>query len=66
MADRPNSDRWENLLAAAFLLESGEHGPRRLLDSALEVFPGNIEPADDFEGYAVRRFLAALRDSLAR
>jgi hypothetical protein len=60
-------DRWRHLLQGAFLLE--EQGSTRaamaLLDSALEVF-ADIDPVDDFEGYAVRRLLLALRSALSR
>jgi len=36
----------------------------RALASALEVFGADIDPVDDFEGYAVRRLALALLDVL--
>ena len=62
-------DRWQHLVQAAFLLEEqdatcegGIPAPAvALVDSALEVFTPDIDPVEDFEGYAVRRLLLALR-----
>ena len=34
------------------------------LDSTLEIFPAGTDPVEDFEGYAVRRLLLALRPLL--
>ena len=61
-------DRWRHLVHAAFLLEeqAAEGGAIALLDSALEVFTAEIDPVEDFEGYAVRRLLLALRSAFAR
>lgn len=36
----------------------------RILDSALEVFDATIDPVEDFEGYALRRLLLALRQAI--
>lgn len=68
--DEREDDRWQHLVSAAFRLDETE-GNRRLaaalslLDSALEVFPPSIDPVDDFQGYAVRRALLALRAALS-
>jgi hypothetical protein len=35
-----------------------------MLESFLEVFPSSVDPVDDFEGYAIRRVLLALRRAL--
>lgn len=69
-------DRWQHLVHLAFRLserlsEGGEAFDAgeevvRALDSALEVFGPEIDPVDDFEGYALRRFALALRQSLRR
>lgn len=66
-------NRWANLVNTAFLLDqmprhSGPEGVRAaltMIQSALEVFPASIDPVEDFEGYAVRRLLLALQDSLS-
>ena len=34
------------------------------LDSVLESFDSDVEPVDDFQGYAVRRFVLALKEAL--
>jgi len=66
-------DRWTHLVTAAFLLEEGgpsadaaERAGRALglIESALEVFPSSLDPVEDYEGYAVRRLLLALRTRL--
>lgn len=77
MDEQTRNDRWQNLVARAFLLEEqlksteGTARPDGLkaavdyLESTLEVFPNSVDPVEDFEGYAVRRMvqglLAALR-----
>jgi hypothetical protein len=69
-------DRWGHLVHAAFLLEEARGGPedapaerlrrvRATLDSLLEVFPPEVDPVDDFEGYALRRLAQALQRALA-
>lgn len=71
------TDRWQSLVAGAFRLEEtltarekegerpGALSPALLyLDSLLEVFPPNLDPVEDFEGYAVRRMTLALRRAL--
>lgn len=80
-ADLPENegrtDRWQSLVAGAFLLEetltSKEAAVRgadaippalRYLESLLEVFPSSVDPLEDFEGYAVRRMALALRRAL--
>lgn len=66
MKERPRrEDRWQHLVTAAALLEQGADADE-LLASALEVFSRSVDPVEDFEGYAVRRFLLALEDSLRR
>ncbi len=68
-----NENRWANLVNTAFLLDqmprtSGPEGLQSaltMIQSALEVFPSTLDPVEDFEGYAVRRFLLALLDSLS-
>ena len=67
-------DRWQHLVQLAFLLEEEcgasaskakvEPRVRAALDSLLEVFPSGLDPNDDFEAYAVRRFTATLRTLL--
>jgi len=67
-------NRWANLVNAAFLLDqmpkrSGPEGLQSalaMIQSALEVFPPSIDPVEDFEGYAVRRLLLALQESLSQ
>ncbi|HVG56928.1 MAG TPA: hypothetical protein VNA24_00120 [Hyalangium sp.] len=67
-----HDNRWANLVNAAFLLDQtpripGPEGLRpalSMLESALEVFPPSIDPVEDFEGYAVRRLLLALKAAL--
>ena len=69
-------DRWQNLVTGAFHLDDelasvrvrGSVARRRMaieyLDSVLEVFPADLDPAEDFEGYAVRRLAQSLRRAL--
>ena len=64
-------DRWQHLVHAAELLEEpGTDALKRrarlevLLCSLLEVFPSTLDPVDDFEAWALRRFTQALRKSL--
>ena len=69
-------DRWQNLVTGAFHLDDelasvrvrGSVARRRLaieyLDSILEVFPSDLDPVQDFEGYAVRRLAQSLRRAL--
>lgn len=63
------TDRWQSLVAGAFRLEEAlaPAGPRAVLDyldNLLEVFPSSVDPVEDFEGYAVRRMVLALRRAL--
>lgn len=68
-----HDNRWAHLVNAAFLLDQAPGGsdPEGLrpaltmLQSALEVFPPSIDPVEDFEGYAVRRLLLSLQNSLS-
>jgi hypothetical protein len=75
--DGGRTDRWQSLVAGAFRLEEAlgsKEGPREgpataapallYLDSLLEVFPSSVDPLEDFEGYAVRRMVLALRHAL--
>lgn len=69
-------DRWQNLVTGAFHLDDelasvrvrGSVARRRraieYLDSILEVFPADLDPVEDFEGYAVRRLAQSLRRAL--
>ena len=77
--DGGRTDRWQSLVMGAFQLDEalasrqnpGE-GPGatthalHYLESLLEVFPSSVDPLEDFEGYAVRRMLLALRHALAQ
>lgn len=68
-----HDNRWANLVNTAFLLDQaprrpGPEGLRptlEMLESALEVFPSAVDPVEDFEGYAVRRLLLALKAVLS-
>lgn len=65
-------DRWQHLVHAAELLDAPggtdalqrQARLRALLGSLLEVFPSALDPVDDFEAWAVRRFAQALARSL--
>lgn len=69
-------DRWQHLVTGAFQIDDElAVGPvpsavarRRLvahyLDSVLEVFPPDLDPVEDFEGYAVRRLAQSIRRAL--
>lgn len=65
-------DRWQHLVQLAFRLSESVQDPEspaareavRALDSALEVFGPEIDPIEDFEGYALRRLLLALRTAI--
>lgn len=69
-------DRWQHLVTGAFHIDDElavAQGPsalarRRLvaryLDSVLEVFPADLDPVEDFEGYAVRRLAQSVRRAL--
>ena len=58
-------DRWQAVLQASFALDTDvAKQPAALttsLDGLLEVFAAGVDPLDDFEGYAMRRLLLALR-----
>jgi hypothetical protein len=58
-----NQARWAHLVNAAFHLEETKN-VSGALDSVLEAFDANIEPVEDFPGYAVRRLVLALRETL--
>ena len=67
-----NQPRWQHLAQAAFLLEEHAAKPDRSaqgmlapIESALELFTAGIDPVEDFEGYAVRRMLLAVRECFA-
>ena len=70
----PRQDRWQSLVHAAFLVDESSCGkrspPERLqalktaLNSLLEVFPAGIDPVEDFEAYAVRRFVLAVSGAI--
>ena len=75
--DSGRTDRWQSLVAGAFRLEeslasgapptgAAAHAALGYLDNLLEVFPSSLDPMEDFEGYAVRRMVLALRHALER
>lgn len=71
-------DRWQNLVKTAFRLDeqrAAEGGRpltpeqraqhvRGVLESVLEVFPAQLDPVEEFEAFAVRRFVQALHRGL--
>lgn len=69
-------DRWQHLAQSAFRLEeqldasrsagasANEAHVRAAVESLLEVFDSSLDPVEDFEAYAVRRFAHALRRAL--
>ncbi len=68
-------DRWQHLVTGAFQIDDElavssltALARRRLLahylDSVLEVFPPDLDPVEDFEGYAVRRLAQSDRRAL--
>lgn len=60
--------RWASLTASAFRLDAlatpSVRDARAALDHVLEVFDAHVEPAEDFEGAAVRRFALSLQRAL--
>jgi len=67
MAERV--DRWQNLVSGAFRVTAAPvrakaDEAREFLANVLEVFGPEIDPIDDWEGYAVRRMALALREAL--
>lgn len=75
--DGGRTDRWQSMVMGAFRLDEvlgSKEGPGdgpgapahtlHYLESLLEVFPSSVDPLEDFEGYAVRRMLLALRRAL--
>jgi hypothetical protein len=64
----PASSRWASLTAAAFRLDAlstpSLRDARAAIDHVLEVFDATLEPCEDFEGAAVRRFALSLRRAL--
>ena len=68
-APRERADRWQHLVTCAFLIEETpadrtDAAARVYLRSVLEVFERDIDPVDDFEGYAVRRLATSLLRAL--
>jgi hypothetical protein len=71
-------DRWQNLVKSAFWLDEqradGDGQPltlelraqriRAVLENVLEVFPSQLDPVEDFEAFAVRRFVLSLHRGL--
>lgn len=69
-------DRWANVARTAFLLneqctlqpdaplEARLVHVRAAIHSLLEVFPTGVDPLDDFEGYAFRRWVVSLDRAL--
>lgn len=57
--------RWSHLVNAAFHLDETKNVPVAL-DSVLEAFDANLDPVEDFEGYAVRRLVLALKEALSQ
>ena len=75
--DGGRTDRWQSMVMGAFRLDEAlgsRQGPgdgpeaaahaQHYLETLLEVFPSSVDPLEDFEGYAVRRMLLALRHAL--
>ena len=75
--DGGRTDRWQSLVMGAFQLDEALGSKEasvdgagaaahalRYLENLLEVFPSSVDPLEDFEGYAVRRMLLALRRAL--
>ena len=75
--DGGRTDRWQSVVMGAFRLDESlgsKEGPGqgseaaahalRYLEGLLEVFPPSVDPLEDFEGYAVRRMVLALRRAL--
>lgn len=64
----PATSRWASLTSAAFRLDAltapSVRDALAALDAVLEVFDATIEPVDDGEGAAVRRFALSLRRAL--
>lgn len=58
------SARWAQLSNAAFLIDSKTASVEVAIDTVLEVFDASIDPVDDFEGAAVRRFVLSFRRAL--
>ncbi len=68
-ANEGRTDRWQHLVSGAFRLDEVPTPVERkrvlqYLDTILEVFPGSIDPLEDFEGFSVRRMALALRRAL--
>ncbi len=66
MASVNREDRWQHLLSAALSVEEAREPRREMeqrLQSLLEVFSSDLDPVDDFEAYAVRRFVQAVQES---
>lgn len=64
----PAGSRWASLTTAAFRLDelpaASVRDAREALAQGLEVFDPFVEPAEDFEGAAVRRFVLSLERAL--
>jgi hypothetical protein len=62
------ASRWAALTGGAFRLDElgqpSQADVLAMLDTVLEVFDAKIDPVDDFEGAAVRRFALSLRRAL--
>jgi hypothetical protein len=69
MTKEIREDRWQHLLSAALSVGEAQEPGRemeRRVTSLLEVFSSDLDPVDDFEAYAVRRFVQVVQELAAR
>lgn len=70
--DKKQWEKWKHLIYAAETLSERGRNPHSIrkvvecLNSIEEVFPKTLDPIEDFEGFALRQFVKALKSSLVQ
>ncbi|MFZ5445067.1 MAG: hypothetical protein ACOZQL_34070 [Myxococcota bacterium] len=55
-----HATRWARVISAAEEISRNPEAARAQLETLLEHFERDVDPVDDFEGFAVRQLVSAL------